>query len=64
MSNLFKTNSRFSSLIDDIKTDNKKDLKIENSNIIYIDKGDDNSHPGPEQHKQYAEKLYQFIKGN
>jgi len=29
---------------------------------IYIDYGTDNSHPGPNQHQQYAEKIFNFIK--
>ena len=35
MSNMFKANSRFSSLIDDIPTSNKKENKKENKNITY-----------------------------
>ena len=37
-------------------------LKINGNTINFIDLGSDNSHPGPKQHQQYAEKLYNFIK--
>ena len=32
-----------------------------NGNTKYIDYGTDNMHPGPEQHKVYAEKMYELI---
>ena len=32
--------------------------------INFIDLGTDNMHPGPKQHQQYAETLYNFIKEN
>jgi len=40
------------------------DLEINGNNINFIDLGSDNKHPGPKQHQQYAEKLYNFIKEN
>jgi hypothetical protein len=41
------------------------DLKItEDINISFIDLGTDNHHPGPKQHQQYAEKIFNFIKEN
>ena len=40
-----------------------EDLKINGTTLEFIDLGSDNSHPGPEQHRQYAEKLYNLIKG-
>lgn len=33
-----------------------------NGSINYIDLGPDNAHPGPKQHKFYAEEIYKFIK--
>ena len=37
-------------------------LKINGNTINFIDLGTDNMHPGPKQHQQYAETLYNFIK--
>jgi lysophospholipase L1-like esterase len=39
-------------------------LKINGNTINFIDLGTDNMHPGPKQHQQYAEALYNFIKEN
>jgi len=39
-----------------------QDLPINGNTINFIDLGTDNLHPGPEQHKQYATKIYNFIK--
>ena len=39
-------------------------LKINGNTINFIDLGTDNMHPGPNQHQQYAETLYNFIKEN
>ena len=39
-----------------------QDLPINGNTIDFIDLGWDNSHPGPEQHRQYAIKIYNFIK--
>jgi hypothetical protein len=39
-----------------------RDLSIVGNTITFIDLGSDNEHPGPRQHQQYAEKLYNFIK--
>ena len=39
-------------------------LKINGNTINFIDLGSDNIHPGPKQHQQYAERLYNFIKEN
>jgi hypothetical protein len=39
-----------------------QDLSIVGNTITFIDVGSDNKHPGPRQHQQYAEKLYNFIK--
>ena len=36
-------------------------LKIVNDNVQFIDLGTDNSHPGPKQHQQYADKLLTLI---
>ena len=38
------------------------DLQIDKNHIQFIDVGSDNIHPGPLQHQQYSEKLYNFIK--
>lgn len=38
------------------------DLQIVESNVKFIDVGSDNLHPGPLQHYQYFEKLYNLIK--
>lgn len=32
--------------------------------LKFIDLGSDNNHPGPKQHQQYAEKIFNFIKEN
>ena len=40
------------------------DLQIDKNHIQFIDVGSDNIHPGPLQHQQYSEKLYNFIKEN
>jgi hypothetical protein len=39
-------------------------LNINGNTINFIDLGTDNMHPGPKQHQQYAETLYNFIKEN
>jgi hypothetical protein len=36
----------------------------ENETNTYLDYGSDNDHPGPKQHKFYAEKIYEFITQN
>ena len=35
-----------------------------NGSTKFIDYGTDNQHPGPEQHKYYAEQIYKLMKGN
>ena len=37
------------------------DLNIGKTMVEFIDLGTDNSHPGPKQHQQYADKLFNFI---
>lgn len=37
-------------------------LPINGNTIDFIDLGIDNRHPGPGQHRQYADKLYNFIR--
>jgi hypothetical protein len=37
---------------------------INGNTVGFIDLGSDNQHPGPKQHQQYAEKIYNFIKEN
>jgi hypothetical protein len=39
-------------------------LPIDNTtlHIQFVDLGSDGNHPGPEQHRQYAEKIFNFIK--
>jgi hypothetical protein len=47
--------------------DNYLDLTLQfnsKQEYIYLDRGTDNRHPGPLQHKQYAEEVYNFIKEN
>ena len=39
-----------------------QDLPIIDNKLQFVDIGIDNLHPGPTQHIQYAEKLYNFIK--
>ena len=39
-----------------------QDLVINGNTIEFIDLGSDNQHPGPKQHQQYAEKIFNLIK--
>jgi len=39
-----------------------QDLPINGNTMKFVDLGSDNKHPGPKQHRHYAEKLYNFIK--
>jgi hypothetical protein len=39
-----------------------QDLPMPDGTPKFLDFASDNSHPGPKQHRQYAEKLYNFIK--
>jgi hypothetical protein len=39
-----------------------QDLKIKNNVVSLIDYAPDNQHPGPIQHRQWADKITQFIK--
>lgn len=39
-----------------------QDLVIKGNTIEFIDLGTDNIHPGPRQHQQYAEKIFNLIK--
>lgn len=37
------------------------DIGIVDSNVKFLDLGTDNKHPGPKQHKHYADKIYQRL---
>jgi len=39
-----------------------QDLPINGNTVKFIDLGSDNRHPGPQQHQQYAEKIFNLIK--
>jgi hypothetical protein len=39
-----------------------QDLVVNGNTIVFKDLGTDNSHPGPQQHQQYAEKIFNLIK--
>lgn len=41
-----------------------QNLPVHGNTIKFIDLGTDNDHPGPNQHQQYAEAIYNFIKEN
>lgn len=52
---IFKETHNFIDLTDDF---------TEAGMLKFIDLGSDNDHPGPKQHQQYAEKIFNFIKEN